>query len=143
MHKPCVVVVDRDPIFLELIDLLLDANGYSTIGCRSARTAQPLIREAQPALVLIDVRNGGDDPNWLVIDMLRLDPTTAQLPIIVCSIDAEYLREKADYFELLGITSIAKPFRTVDLLCRLEREIRPSVPHRPPPVLARAAGGYR
>lgn len=123
MPTPLIVVVDRDPVFLELTKLLLESHGYAMRGCRSASAAQPLIRQLQPALVLVDVRHGGADANWLVLDLLRLDPATATIPVIVCSIDAEYLHAKAEYFALLGISCMAKPFWTQDLLCRLECEI--------------------
>ena len=140
MQQPCIVVVDRDPVFLELIDLLLEAHGYAMVGCRSPHAAQGVIRDAQPVLVLVDVRDGGDDANWLVVDLLRLDPATARLPVLLCSIDAEYLHAMAEHFELLGLACIAKPFRTVDLLCRLEREIRPTTARLLPPLQSRAVG---
>jgi CheY-like chemotaxis protein len=123
-----IVIVDEDRAFLELIDMLLTTHGYATIRCAQAQDAYNMIRSTMPALVILGIRDAGDDANWTVLDMIRLDPATTHIPALVCSIDSAFLRAKAPYFELLDIATLEKPFRLNDLLMKVEREIGPPTP---------------
>lgn len=121
-----IVIIDEDVMFLELMNMLLTTNGYQTICCQRGDEAYDTIRRAQPALVLLDIHNAADDHNWTVLDLVRLDPNTTHIPVIVCSLDSDFLRAKAAYFELLNIATLEKPFRLTDLLMKVEREIGPA-----------------
>jgi CheY-like chemotaxis protein len=80
MSSKQIVVVDEDPTFLELIDLLLTTHGYATICCAHGTEAYATIRQTMPALIILDIQHAGDDENWTVLDLVRLDPATTHIP---------------------------------------------------------------
>ena len=77
-----VVVIDDDPIELDLIDATLDPKGYSVLRATGGDDGVELVRRERPAVVLLDLLMPGVD-GFDVVERLRADPATANIPIIV------------------------------------------------------------
>jgi CheY-like chemotaxis protein len=95
MAKQTIVVADDDSDYLDLIKELLIYEGYPSVHCIAGPGAYALIKQIQPNLVLLDLNVGQSIPGWQVLDMLRLHPATANIPVILCSTDMRLLQEKA------------------------------------------------
>ena len=91
--------------FLELMQDLLSVEGYKTVICKEGDKAYALVKELQPSLVVLDIRMDQPETGWVVLELLRLDPETTQIPVIVCSADAPFLREKAASLQALRFRS--------------------------------------
>lgn len=76
------VMVDDDPVALELAALALEPFGWSLLTCERAEDVFGLVRENEPAVVLVDLLMPEMD-GFEVIDRLRADPRTAAVPIVV------------------------------------------------------------
>jgi CheY-like chemotaxis protein len=61
--------------------------------------AYELIKREMPDLIILDIRIEHPEAGWVTLDLLRPDPATTRIPIIVCSADAAQLREKAPMLE--------------------------------------------
>ena len=116
MAEPVIAVVNNDTEFLELMQDLLSVEGYETVICREGDKAFALVKELQPALVVLDIRMDQPETGWVVLELLRLDPETTQIPVIVCSADAPFLREKAASLQALRCDVLEKPFDLETLL---------------------------
>jgi signal transduction histidine kinase/CheY-like chemotaxis protein len=77
-----VVVIDDDPIELDLIEATLRPRGYSVLRAAGGDEGVELVRREQPALVLLDLLMPGVD-GFDVVERLRADPATTHVPIIV------------------------------------------------------------
>ena len=77
-----VVVIDDDPIELDLIDATLHPKGYSVLHATGGDEGVELVRRERPAVVLLDLLMPGVD-GFDVVERLRADPATAHVPIIV------------------------------------------------------------
>ena len=116
-----VLVVDDDWLIREVIALALDDAGYGVVASDGI-DAPELAREAQPAVVLLDI-------NMPVMDgvevrrHLHADPATAQIPIIALSA-ATNLRARAA--EMAANDYLAKPFDLAELLLRIEKWAGPA-----------------
>ncbi|HET9015478.1 MAG TPA: response regulator [Thermomicrobiaceae bacterium] len=113
---PLVAVVNDDTAFLELMEELLSDEGYRTVIHRESDTAYQAIRGAMPALVILDIRMEHPEGGWNVLELLRLDPKTTGIPVIVCSADAIQLRAKQEHLQRHRAVSIEKPFDLDELL---------------------------
>ena len=116
-----VLVVDDDWLIREVIALALDDAGYGVVASDGI-DAPELAREAQPAVVLLDI-------NMPVMDgievrrHLHADPATAQIPVIALSA-ATNLRARAA--EMEANDYLAKPFDIAELLLRIEKWAGPA-----------------
>ena len=76
------VFVDDDPVALELVRLTLEPSGWTVHTCTDVDEALALIRTHSPAVVLVDLLMPQTD-GFEVVDILRSDPQTASLPVVV------------------------------------------------------------
>jgi CheY-like chemotaxis protein len=82
-----VLVVDDDPDLRETITLVLEAEGYPTVGARGGLEAvQVLHARDDVAVILVDLRMPGMTGMELV-EQLKDDPAFARIPVVVMSGD--------------------------------------------------------
>lgn len=128
MAEPTIAVVNNDTDFLGLMEELLRLEGYKTIICREGDRAYELMKQVQPNLIVLDIRLEHAETGWKVLECLRLDPTTTAIPVIICSADSAFLREKALSLQQLRCETLEKPF---DLDMLLEKVARMLEQHPP------------
>jgi CheY-like chemotaxis protein len=116
IHPPLVTVVNDDTAFLNLMHELLSDEGYRTIIWIEGDTAFEMIRREQPALVILDIRMEHPETGWMVLSLLRLDPSTTHIPVIVTSADSRFLREKEQRLAEMRCRILEKPFELDELL---------------------------
>jgi two-component system, OmpR family, phosphate regulon response regulator OmpR len=127
MSAPFIVVIDDDPIILDLMCEVLRDAGYRALPCSSADDAKALLVRDRPALVILDIRMGGPDEGVGLLCALRECAETAALPVIVCSADLAFLREQESDLRARGCDILAKPFDLDDLLARVSTAAGPPV----------------
>ena len=116
-----VLVVDDDPLIVELLELALEEDGY-TVCAAMGSAALAAARELQPAVILLDIMMPGMD-GIEVSQRLRADPTTRDIPIIVMSA-GERLRATAT---LMPVNDrVAKPFELPTLYRNVARWTQPA-----------------
>lgn len=115
-----IAVVDDDMTFLGLMHDLLTDEGYQITIYQSSSTTYQHLRDQQPNLIIQDIHIGDEQDGWAVLDLLKLDPTTTHIPIIVCSTNRRLLDAKADYLQKQGIHALEKPFSLDDLLATIK-----------------------
>ena len=120
-----IVIVDDTPELLELFAALLTDEGYRVIPCQEGAKAHALIAHERPDLVMLDLRMAGV-AEWEVLDALKADEATADIPVIVCSGAVEELQAAEPRLRALGCDILAKPFDIDDLSTRVSRAVRGS-----------------
>jgi DNA-binding response OmpR family regulator len=125
MAKPLIVVVNDDTTFLGLMEDLLSEEGYNTLIIKSSDTAYETIKKKEPALVVLDIRMQSAEAGFMVLDLLRLDPTTAQIPVIICSAATQFVRENEAHFRAMGCDILPKPFLLNELLTKVQAFLGP------------------
>lgn len=121
-ETPLIAVVNDDTAFLQLMHDLLESEGYQVALHIEGSSAYQLVREEMPDLVILDIRIEHPEPGWVTLDLIRLDPVTTRIPVLVCSADARQLREKAARLAEMRCDTIEKPFDLDHLLAKV-REI--------------------
>lgn len=79
-----VLVVDDDPDVLELAKHLLGAQGYTVIGVESGFQAVEALAVSRPDAMVLDLMMPGRT-GVEVLEHVRFDPATADLPVICFS----------------------------------------------------------
>ena len=85
--KQQILVVEDNPLNLELVSDLLEANGYAVRPAHTAEEAFLLVREFSPDLILMDVSLPGLD-GLETTKALRAEPATRHLVIIALTAHA-------------------------------------------------------
>lgn len=116
MTRPMIAVVNDDPAFLELMQELLTDERYTTILLHEGNGAYDVIRQQKPELVILDLRLEHPEAGWKTLELLRLDPETTNIPVIICSADTRALRAKEDWLRDRDVKILEKPFNLDDLL---------------------------
>jgi DNA-binding response OmpR family regulator len=92
--KPRVLVVDDESDFIQLLKYNLENQGFDILTATDGVQALNLARRELPDVVLIDLMLPDID-GFSVCEILRSQPSTSKVPIIVVSaLDGEYVRSR-------------------------------------------------
>jgi CheY-like chemotaxis protein len=116
-----VLVVNDDTAFLQLMEQLLEDEGYRADTLKTTKNALDRIKEQRPALVVLDVRINNEAAGLLLLDLITLDPETSSIPVIVATSNLQALAGREAELAAKGVYVIAKPF-DIDELGALMRE---------------------
>jgi PAS domain S-box-containing protein len=118
--QPTVLVVDDNPSMRKLICSQLELAGYLVAEADGGASALQLARLLQPQLITLDVMLPDLD-GFDVIQVLRNDPLTRDLPVLFISATSE--RDRA--LELGGSAFITKPFTNDELIGQVRALLAP------------------
>jgi formate hydrogenlyase transcriptional activator len=116
-----VLVVDDEPLNVELLEQELRAAGYRTIAASSGEEGVALAARARPDLILLDVRMPGIDGHE-ACRRLKASEATRRIPVIVLTALTE-TSDKVRAFREGAVDYLTKPFETEELLARVGTHI--------------------
>jgi len=122
--QPVILVVDDSATVRETLRQTLENEGYLVAEADGGAAALQLARFLQPKLMTLDVMMPDLD-GFDVIQVLRNDPLTRDLPVLFISATVERERGLA----LGGSGFLTKPFTSTQLLAEVRR-LTASPPHR-------------
>jgi signal transduction histidine kinase/DNA-binding response OmpR family regulator len=117
--KQTVVVIDDDPLAIELVRASLEPDGWAVFGAATGQDGLALIREREPSVVLLDLLMPGMD-GFEVVETLRAEPDTRSVPVVILTSksmtrqDKERLRGRITYvarkaeFDLSGLAGLLR-----------------------------------
>ncbi len=119
--RPRVLVADDDEAMLDLMaGLLGEEGGYEVLAHRLDGDIHTQVARELPDLVILDLLDGGRrEAGWRALELLRLDPATRHIPVMLCSAAADRLEGHREWAGKLGVDLLAKPFDVDDLLARV------------------------
>ncbi len=82
-----ILVVEDNPLNLELATDLLEASGFEVISARTAEAGINLARDTRPNLILMDLSLPGMD-GLEATKALKADPQTADIPVVAVTAHA-------------------------------------------------------
>jgi PAS domain S-box-containing protein len=111
-----VLAIDDDMQVIGLYERYLNPQGYQVIPLTNPSQAVERVKQIKPFAVTLDIMMPGVD-GWQVLDNLKGDPDTRNIPVIICSIVEEL--EKG--FNLGATDYLVKPILQEDLVNALDR----------------------
>jgi CheY-like chemotaxis protein len=125
MIRPYIIVTNDDTTYLDMIREFLQDEGYPEVDCVLGPQAYQLIKRKRPDLVLLDIHIGQHDSGWRLLDFIRLDPQTTDIPVIICSTDPRLPREKGDWLRRQRCYFLEKPFQIANLTSMIAEIVGP------------------
>jgi DNA-binding response OmpR family regulator len=86
--QPEIVLVESDQVLAEVTAFRLELAGYRVHTFSNTGQALQAVKQKPPALVIVDLRVT-EGSAYELMELLGLDETTASVPILVMSTDAE------------------------------------------------------
>ena len=116
-----VLIVDDEPLNVDLLEQELAAAGYRTLSAGSGEEAIAKAAKAAPDLVLLDVMMAGLD-GYAVCERLKAAEATRAIPVIFLTALTDTF-EKVRAFSAGAVDYVTKPFETGELLARVGTHI--------------------
>jgi CheY-like chemotaxis protein len=121
-ERPHILVVNDSQAILDLLRDLLSDEGY-----RVSVAIEPLdltrIKALAPDLIVQDLlfADGSQQTGWHFLTLVRLDPETAHIPMILCTAAMDPIKDPdmAENLNRLGVRVLLKPFNLDDLLAAI------------------------
>jgi len=117
--KPKILVVDDEPDALEILGFKLKEAGYTPLFAKDGARAITAARDERPALIVLDLMLPEVD-GLEVCKILRRDPTTATIPILMLTARAAEM-DRVIGLELGADDYVTKPFSPRELVLRIKK----------------------
>jgi CheY-like chemotaxis protein len=118
MTKPSqgytVLVADDEPEVVDLVRMMLEWEGYAILAAVDGEEAVARAQADQPDLILLDVRMPKMS-GLNVLNHLRADPTTADIPVIMLSVVTTY-PDVRSALERGAVAYLPKPFELREMV---------------------------
>ena len=129
-----VLVIEDDAVVRALLSLALEDEGWRVL--ETSHALDPTdIAQLRPDVVVLDLRLGGSDDGWQLLEDLRGTPGARAIPVVVCTGDRERARTESDLLLRLADRVLLKPFELDELFEAVGRPTNGA----PPPIAARTA----
>jgi signal transduction histidine kinase/CheY-like chemotaxis protein len=115
-----LLAIDDDPMSVELVKTVLQPAGWTVVTASDGATGIVLARTRKPTAILLDLLMPGID-GLTVVEVLRADPETADIPIVVLTAKAlsaadkerlkgriSYVAQKGDFDQALLIDLVRR-----------------------------------
>ncbi len=116
--KPTILIIDDEPDAVELIEFNLKNAGFQTKTAADGAEALAKARSILPSLIVLDVMLPEID-GFEICKMLRRDPNTAAIPIIMLTAKAAEI-DRVLGLELGADDYLTKPFSPRELVLRVK-----------------------
>jgi len=124
--RPLVAVVNDEAVFVQLLDTVLHDEGYDTLLLQAGEVAYASIKQQSPRAILLDINFDTPQTSWRFVDLLLLDPQTTGIPLIICAVADQTLRDRTPKLQAAGYTIIEKPFPLGEVLAQVRAAINKS-----------------
>ncbi|MBL8062548.1 MAG: GAF domain-containing protein [Anaerolineales bacterium] len=111
-----ILTIDDDSQVIGLYERYLQPQGYHIIPLTNPALAVERAKELKPFAITLDIMMPGVD-GWTVLDSLKADPETRNIPVIICSI----IEDVEKGFNLGASDYLVKPILEEDLVNSLDR----------------------
>jgi sigma-B regulation protein RsbU (phosphoserine phosphatase) len=119
---PKILIVDDTLFNIELLQSVLDAEGFETITACDGVTARELSCVQSPDLILLDVMMPGES-GFETCARLKSDSRTSEIPVIFLSA-LDDVKSKVRGLKVGGVDYVSKPLHGEEVLARVRVHLR-------------------
>jgi len=105
-----ILAINNEPAVLDLFRDLLEDEGYRVTTRVYADKDMTAITDIGADLIILDYMWPDEDAGWSLLQMLRMDPRTAAIPIVLCTGAKRKVEELDGHLREMGVRVVLKPF---------------------------------
>lgn len=117
-----VLLVDDNPINLQILYKTLEKTGYRLLIAKDGKTALEIALKTRPSLILLDIMMPDMD-GYEVCEKLKAQPDTENIAVIFLSA-LEDSAAKVRGFAVGGVDYISKPFQADEVIARVRNHVK-------------------
>lgn len=121
--QPHILCINHAPEILDLLRTLLEGEGYRVSTHPTAERDIDGLVELAPDLITIDYMWASSDSEWAYLTMLRMDPRTRDIPLILCTGAVAQVQDMEAHLTSIGVRVVFKPFDIDTLLAAVRAEL--------------------
>lgn len=118
-----ILVINDTQEILEMFRMLLEDEGYEVILSSYPMQKVQEIEQINPQLIILDFIFGERKLGWQMLQLLKMQRSTARIPIIICTAAESAVRDQEGYLVSQGIQIVYKPFDIDVLLLAVTRAL--------------------
>jgi DNA-binding response OmpR family regulator len=120
--KTRILVVNDTQEILELFRMLLEEEeGYDVVLSGFPIQQVKEIEQIKPDLIILDLVLGDEKTGMQMLQMLKMQRSTAAIPVLVCTAALQIVREQEGYLVSQGVHVVYKPFEIDDLIANVKQ----------------------
>jgi CheY-like chemotaxis protein len=118
-----IMAINRAKEMLELYHSLLTDEGYEVFVFTFGPTDLKEVTRVKPDVLILDVPPGENNVGWELMQKVRLQRATANIPVIFCTTQVKLMQEMEGFLATKRIAVVIKPFDIADLLSAITQAI--------------------
>lgn len=122
-----VLVINDDPAILAVFRELLQEEGYEalldTFRSGNMDVQYDRLVEERPDVVVLDFVIVGEQLGWQFLQLIKMQPKTARVPVVVCTAAVDLVRELGAHLAKMRVEVVLKPFEIDDLYEAITRSL--------------------
>ena len=129
-----VLVINDTKEILELFRELLEEEGFRVSLSSFAVNTIDEVVEIAPDLVILDYIIGGEEHGWQMLQKMKMDRRTAEIPIIICTAARGVVQDIEGRLLAKNVGIVLKPFDIDELLDEVQRRLAGETDQAPKPT---------
>jgi len=131
-----ILVISDTQELLEMFCLLLERENYEVVLSGMPILKVGEVEQIQPDLIILDIIFGHEESGWQVLQMLKMQRSTASIPVIISTAALHEVQQQEGHLISQGVRVICKPFDIDHFLTLVHQALKPDGK----PLLERADG---
>jgi CheY-like chemotaxis protein len=127
-YQPHILAINNDSAVLALFRDLLQEAGYQVSTQNYIDRDLDQIKALKPDLIVLDYMWATEDASWSLLQMLRMDPSTVAIPIVLCTGAVHEVKALEEHLVSMGVTVVLKPFNIDQLVDAIRERLTPEHP---------------
>ena len=111
-----ILAINQSQEVLDLFEMLLEDEGYRVTTQPFVQKDLNAVRDMAPDLIVLDYMWEYEDTGWSFLQMLKMNPATRAIPVVLCTGSVIRVEELSGHLERMGVRVVIKPFDLDDLL---------------------------
>jgi DNA-binding response OmpR family regulator len=134
-----ILAINNDPDVLALFRDLLEDENFRVSTQTYVDRDLTQITALRPDLIVLDYMWANEDASWSLLQMLRMEPATDSIPIILCTGAVREVEALEGHLAEMGVTVVLKPFNIDQLVAAIRDRL--GADHALDPVTWKASHG--
>lgn len=110
-----ILAIDDDNEIRSLVRDVLEDEGYRVSTRPAVDKDLGAIIATAPDLIILDYRWANEDGGWSLLQLLRMDPRTAHLPVVLCTGAVKHVAALRSRLADMRVAVVFKPFDITQL----------------------------
>ena len=111
-----ILVINNSDNILAMFRKILEVDGNEVFLQLFLNSDLRDVRRIQPDLIILDYYVGREGVGWEFLQLLKMEDSTAAVPVLVCTTAVKLVQEIAGYLATKRVSILRKPFESADLV---------------------------